>query len=149
MKRQHFLSLFAAAALSGFVFQGTSSPAKASTLGETINSSRTTLGNNVKIEPAGHKRARRHRLRRRHGRRHRRFRHRRSGYGHHYGGYWYATPWWLLGIAAGAAVAASPRRGGGNHVRWCLNRYRSYNPDTDRFLAYSGRYKRCRSPYRR
>src|SRR5690606_6387443 len=24
------------------------------------------------------------------------------------------------------------------HVRWCLNRYRSYNPETDRYLGYDG-----------
>lgn len=43
-----------------------------------------------------------------------------------------------------------PRRwhGGRAHVNWCLNRYRSYNPRTDRFLGYDGRYHRCRSPYR-
>ncbi|WP_394706316.1 BA14K family protein [Breoghania sp.] len=34
------------------------------------------------------------------------------------------------------------------HVNWCLRRYRSYNPRTDRFLGYDGRYHRCRSPYR-
>jgi hypothetical protein len=34
------------------------------------------------------------------------------------------------------------------HVNWCLDRYRSYNPATDRFLSYSGNYVRCNSPYR-
>ena len=34
------------------------------------------------------------------------------------------------------------------HVRWCLARYRSYNPATDRFLSTSGVYRVCRSPYR-
>lgn len=33
------------------------------------------------------------------------------------------------------------------HVRWCLNRYRSYNPETDRYRGYDGRYHRCYSPY--
>ncbi|MBO3758626.1 BA14K family protein [Ciceribacter sp. L1K22] len=33
------------------------------------------------------------------------------------------------------------------HVNWCLNRYRSYNPETNRFLSTSGYYKVCRSPY--
>ncbi|WP_321342533.1 BA14K family protein [Breoghania sp.] len=40
------------------------------------------------------------------------------------------------------------RRGGRAHVNWCLRRYRSYNPRTDRYLGYDGRYHRCRSPYR-
>ena len=34
-----------------------------------------------------------------------------------------------------------------SHVRWCLNRYRSYNPRTDTFLGYDGYRRRCRSPY--
>ncbi|WP_321505824.1 BA14K family protein [Breoghania sp.] len=39
-------------------------------------------------------------------------------------------------------------RGGRAHVNWCLRRYRSYNPRTDSYLGYDGRYHRCRSPYR-
>ena len=34
------------------------------------------------------------------------------------------------------------------HVRWCLNRYRSYDPATNTFVAYSGEVRRCVSPYR-
>lgn len=45
-----------------------------------------------------------------------------------------------------------PRRGyyraGRGHVNWCLRRYRSYNPRTDLYKGYDGRYHRCRSPYR-
>lgn len=33
------------------------------------------------------------------------------------------------------------------HTRWCLNRYNSYNPRTDMYLSFSGRYKYCSSPY--
>lgn len=40
------------------------------------------------------------------------------------------------------------RRGGSAHVSWCLSRYRSYNPATNRFLSYGGVYKVCHSPYR-
>ena len=36
----------------------------------------------------------------------------------------------------------------GGHVRWCLNRYRSYNPATDSYRGYDGRYHRCHSPFR-
>ncbi|CAN7525672.1 hypothetical protein ASD02_03765 [Ensifer sp. Root1252] len=40
-------------------------------------------------------------------------------------------------------------RGGTNaHVSWCLSRYRSYNPATNRFLTYQGVYRACYSPYR-
>ncbi|WP_374591130.1 BA14K family protein [Ciceribacter sp. RN22] len=34
------------------------------------------------------------------------------------------------------------------HVRWCMNRYRSYNPRTDTYFGFDGRFHRCRSPYR-
>ena len=33
------------------------------------------------------------------------------------------------------------------HVRWCLDRYRSYNPRTNLWTAYSGRKRQCDSPY--
>ena len=33
------------------------------------------------------------------------------------------------------------------HVRWCLNRYRSYNPRTNLWRAYSGKKYQCNSPY--
>ena len=89
---------------------------------------------------------------RRHGHyRGKRYRYRRHGYSHYYGGYWYPYAWWL-GTAAAAAIVANQNRAhrrnaGDAHVNWCLNRYRSYNPRTDMFLAYSGRYKPCISPY--
>lgn len=40
--------------------------------------------------------------------------------------------------------------GGGlssRHVRYCLNKYQSYNPRNNTWLAYSGRVHQCRSPY--
>ena len=33
------------------------------------------------------------------------------------------------------------------HVRWCLNRYRSYNPRTNLWVAFSGKKYQCDSPY--
>lgn len=42
---------------------------------------------------------------------------------------------------------AAPTYNYRGHVRWCLNRYRSYNPRTDQYLGYDGYYHRCRSPY--
>jgi len=41
----------------------------------------------------------------------------------------------------------APRYNYRAHVRWCLNRYRSYNPRTDQYLGYDGYYHFCRSPY--
>jgi hypothetical protein len=40
------------------------------------------------------------------------------------------------------------RRGYSSHVDWCLARYRSYDPATDRFLTYGGVSRICYSPYR-
>lgn len=40
--------------------------------------------------------------------------------------------------------------GGGSysgHVSWCVNRYRTYNPQTNRYHAGSGVYRVCVSPY--
>ena len=37
--------------------------------------------------------------------------------------------------------------GGGSHVQWCLNRYRSYNPRTNTYMGYDGYRHRCNSPY--
>lgn len=38
-------------------------------------------------------------------------------------------------------------RRGSAHVRWCDNRYRSYDIYTDTFQPYKGRRKRCNSPF--
>lgn len=40
------------------------------------------------------------------------------------------------------------QRGYNAHVRWCLNRYRTYNPSTNRYHAGGGVYRACYSPYR-
>lgn len=71
-----------------------------------------------------------------------------------YGGYYYENPWWLFpvvgaGVAFGAAAATINNGSGyGNrHVEWCMDRYRSYNPRTNTWVAYSGRVHQCISPY--
>lgn len=70
-----------------------------------------------------------------------RYRYRYPGYNHYYGGFWYANPWWLYG-----AYNYRPA-GGSAHKRWCSDRYRSYNPSTNRYLGKDGKYHRCNSPY--
>lgn len=81
-----------------------------------------------------------------------RYRYRYGRYRHYRDGYWYATPWWLLTIpfaaAAGAAAAVNPGNyGGSGHVRWCSDRYRSYNPRNNTWVGNSGRVYQCNSPY--
>ena len=60
-----------------------------------------------------------------------------------------------LGIIGGAIANdaynrpyyGGPYYAGNSHVAWCEAHYRSYNPATDTFTAYSGRVERCISPY--
>ena len=33
------------------------------------------------------------------------------------------------------------------HIRYCLNKYRSYNPRNNTWVSFSGRVKQCYSPY--
>jgi hypothetical protein len=44
------------------------------------------------------------------------------------------------------AAVRSPA-GGNQHLEWCLGRYRSYNPTTNRYRTYRGASQICRSPY--
>ena len=76
-----------------------------------------------------------------------RYGYRYGNYRHYYGGYWYAYPWWLGAAAVTAPYYGRPSYGGGAHVEWCLNRYRSYNPRTDTYRGYDGYDHRCISPY--
>lgn len=77
-----------------------------------------------------------------------RYRHRRPGWGYYHRGYWYRTPWWGVTVPIVPPVVVAPPRYRGNaHVAWCSQRYRSYNPATDRYLGYDGIYHRCNSPY--
>lgn len=73
-----------------------------------------------------------------------------------HGSYYYETPWWVTpvvgaGIAIGAASAAVtgyPEIGySTRHVRWCGDRYRSYNARTNTWVSNSGRVRQCESPY--
>jgi hypothetical protein len=71
--------------------------------------------------------------------------------------YYYQNPWWLLGagIAIGGALAYDDDYYGGrayggygdDHVAWCSNRYRSYNPRRNTWVSYSGHVRQCISPY--
>jgi hypothetical protein len=81
---------------------------------------------------------------------------------HHYRGRYYETPWWTLPLIVGGAYAANNYYDdgyddyddyydygsyGSRHVRYCLDKYRSYNPRNNTWRAHSGRVHQCRSPY--
>jgi hypothetical protein len=80
-----------------------------------------------------------------HGRRHRDDDHR-----HFHEGLWFSVPFWL-GAAATAPLYADPYDDdydyGEDHIDYCLNRYQSYDVDTNTFMSYSGVRKPCISPY--
>jgi hypothetical protein len=92
---------------------------------------------------------------RRHWRGHR-WRHR-----HHDGDGWRYGGAFLGGVLIGSALNNAyyddyyddppPRRYGyrvaDDHVAYCLDRYRSYDVETDSFLGYDGYRHRCNSPY--
>ena len=48
----------------------------------------------------------------------------------------------IVGLAVGSMIAGSAS--GDRHVQRCLNRYRSYDPDTDTFVGNDGRRHYCR-----
>ncbi|MCX5497076.1 BA14K family protein [Kaistia dalseonensis] len=80
----------------------------------------------------------------------------------YYGG-WYGNPGAaaaagaIVGLGLGAAIASQPSYGyevppprgvaWRNHVSYCEDRYRSYNPSTDTFIGYDGRAYRCVGSY--
>ena len=70
---------------------------------------------------------------------------------HYHRGHYYDTPWWTLPLIIGGSIAANNNYDGGGygsrHVEWCLDRYRSYNPRNNTWVAYSGNVNQCNSPY--
>jgi hypothetical protein len=93
-----------------------------------------------------------------------RYSYRRHGYnsyyrGHRYyrhGGRYYGNygwPYYGLGLGFGLGYGGGydyyddGYYGGGSHVQWCLNRYRSYDPRTNTYMGYDGYRHRCNSPY--
>lgn len=62
------------------------------------------------------------------------------------------VPFAIMGMGAiiGSAIANDRRAyvGGGSHVRWCANRYRSYRAYDNTFQPYNGPRRQCYSPYR-
>jgi hypothetical protein len=63
------------------------------------------------------------------GAHHRRYRHRRRGYTYFYGGWWYASPWWLSSYI--------------DYDYWsdvCASRWGYYTPGYYSCMAYYGFY---------
>lgn len=134
--------LFAPAPAAAMVVSGTAAAATVETaLAEEVRHTR-------RHRSSRHRHSRRY-DRHRHGRR---YRHRRPGFTFHYGGYYYANPWWggpSVGYGVTVPVYPAPSvYGHSSHVQWCINRYRSYDPRTDTYVPRIGVRARCNSPYR-
>lgn len=80
-----------------------------------------------------------------------------SGYGYPYGVYGYGPYRYGYGYGDGYSIWSEVgpsvdvgygygARAGGDYIRYCSQRYRSFNPDTGLYRTYSGRYKRCAYP---
>jgi hypothetical protein len=134
--------LFAPAPASATVMSGSAAAATVETaLVEEVRHTRKHRSNR-------HRHSRRY-DRHRHGSR---YRHRRPGFTFHYGGYYYANPWWVgpsVGYGVTVPVYPAPSvHGHSAHVQWCINRYRTYDPRTDTYIPRIGVRARCNSPYR-
>lgn len=148
--RNFVISSVAAGLIGGAMMISGTSPVSALTLPSPAVATAGETGmveqvQNRKREARQNKRERQY-DRRRHGQR---YSYRRSGYNHYYGGHYYSSPWWnspSIGFAI-TVPSVGYGLGGGGHVEWCLNRYRSYDPASDTFLGYDGYRHRCNSPF--
>lgn len=144
-------SLIALAALGAGIIGFSPSGAQAFTV-QQQPAAQTDTGSNLMVEVKRHRDNRRTRYwnhwdRRYHGNRCRNW---SSNCRHYRNGWYYANPWWVLPfVGAGIALGAQGGYDGysSRHVRWCSDRYRSYNPRTNTWVAYSGRVYQCNSPY--
>jgi hypothetical protein len=82
---------------------------------------------------------------------HRGFREPRRGY-REFNGFWFPAAAFLGGLIIGGALDG-PRyvrpgyRLTNAHVRWCYDRYRSYDARSNTFQPYNGPRRACYSPY--
>jgi BA14K-like protein len=67
----------------------------------------------------------------------------------HHDNAWVPFAMFGMGAMIGSAIANDRAYvGGGSHVRWCANRYRSYRAYDNTFQPYNGPRRQCYSPYR-
>ncbi|MBA3448564.1 MAG: BA14K family protein [Pseudaminobacter sp.] len=75
---------------------------------------------------------------------HRGYRGYRRGY-REYNGYWFPAAAFITGAIIGGALNNSG--GGGSHVEWCYDRWRSYRAYDNSYQPYNGSRQQCYSPY--
>lgn len=72
----------------------------------------------------------------------------------HFGGHrWHdlnyngCAPWWQPAPYGSVAAGRAFKNAYNNpHIRWCFNRYRSYDPRSDTYVGYDGNRHTCRGP---
>ena len=134
------LAMAAAAVTAGFLGFGTAQAANVMSGASQLPALQTAQSGTVQLANHRHNRWR--------------WRHHHHGFGGSglwlgfgvpfYGGgypYYYSEPYYYDNYYV------VPRRGS-RHVRYCLNRYLTYNVRTNTFRGYDGYLHQCRSPYR-
>ena len=67
-----------------------------------------------------------------------------------YRGYWFPPGAFATGVIIGLSLATPIERPAGltaAHIRWCLQRYRTYRVYDNTYQPYSGPRRECWSPY--
>jgi hypothetical protein len=78
---------------------------------------------------------------------HRGFRDRRAGY-RQFNGYWFPPAAFVVPrVVVRPPVRAAPVRLSDRHVRWCVERYRSYRASDNTFQPNVGPRRQCASPF--
>jgi hypothetical protein len=72
---------------------------------------------------------------------HRAYRHPHGRYRHFHNGFYYRNPWWTVPLALPGAVTRAVV-----HTNWCLDHYKSYDPESDTYMGYDGERHRCIGP---
>lgn len=77
------------------------------------------------------------------------YRERRAGY-REYNGFWFPAGAFIAGLVIGGALDRMPTASvpaGSAHVRWCHNRWRSYDAYSNSYQPLNGPRRICVSPY--
>lgn len=80
---------------------------------------------------------------------HRGYRSYHRGYRRYSDGYWYPLAAFGAGAIIGGALSTQTRSypGSNSHIRWCLERYRSYRASDNTYVPRAGVRVQCHSPY--
>ena len=150
MKNSSLVLLGAVLGFGTMAFAGGGASAAALLPLSPLASSQQNVANDGMIQPAASRSDRRLRSEWDRNRDGRRCSSRFGNCRHFHRGYYYETPWWTLPLIIGGSVAANNYDDDdydSAHVEWCLDRYRSYNPRDNTWVAYSGRVYQCNSPF--